>query len=243
VTEKICGYACLPARAHPIVERPGREQMDIPAETTLREDRDDGAAFEFDYIAQHIFLPIYEVIADDAIAKTGSTEGLLLDIGCGGGHLGLTLLKKTRHSALLADINREALALAEKRAAEWGLSDRATAVYQDVHCMSLPDGCADLIVSRSSYGFWEDKEKAFCEIYRVLAKGGATYIGGGMGNDEVAAPVREKMRRHNPDWPDNLNRAGKKTPNAVFAAIFEKHGFDYEITEDESRGRWIILRK
>jgi ubiquinone/menaquinone biosynthesis C-methylase UbiE len=208
---------------------------------TPLEGKGERSAIEFDYIAQNIFLPIYAVIADDIIEKTGSRDGMLLDIGCGGGHLGLSLLRKTRHRACLADIDADALALAEKRAAEWGLSDRVSVCLQDVHRMSFPDGFADLIVSRSSYEFWEDKERAFCEIHRTLAPGGAAYIGGGMGNSEVAGPVRERMRRFNPDWPNFLNKSGGKTPTRAYAEIFDRRGFDYEITEDESRGRWIIL--
>ncbi|MDR1572565.1 MAG: class I SAM-dependent methyltransferase [Clostridiales Family XIII bacterium] len=202
-----------------------------------------GSALEFDYIAQNIFLPIYEVIADEIIRETGSMSGTLLDIGCGGGHLGLTLIKKTRHRACLSDINEDALALAQGRAREWGLSDRVWVSRQDVHCMSFPDGFADLVVSRSSYGFWEDKERAFREICRVTAPGGTAYIGGGMGNSEVAAPVREKMRRHSPNWPDYLNRAGRKTPTPAYAEILDRLGLDYGIIEDESRGRWIVIRK
>ena len=44
--------------------------------------------FEFDDIAENIFLPIYEVIATDLLEETGVVSGQMLDIGCGGGHLG-----------------------------------------------------------------------------------------------------------------------------------------------------------
>ena len=63
------------------------------------------SAFEYDNIADKIFLPIYDVITDDIIKYTNITAGKVLDIGCGGGHLGLTLLKKGDFQVDLCDIN------------------------------------------------------------------------------------------------------------------------------------------
>ena len=54
-------------------------------------------ALEFDEIAERIFAPIYPVLAAQIMAETGIKRGNCLDIGCGGGLLGL-------HVALLCPV-------------------------------------------------------------------------------------------------------------------------------------------
>ncbi|SFF00904.1 class I SAM-dependent methyltransferase [Alteribacillus iranensis] len=48
-------------------------------------------------------------------------QGDIADIGCGYGPIGLTLAKETENTVWLADVNKRALALAEKNAAQLGL--------------------------------------------------------------------------------------------------------------------------
>lgn len=203
----------------------------------------DNSRYDYDEIAEQIFFPIYEVIADDIIAATGITQGKVIDIGCGGGHLGLTLLKKTDLQGIFCDINPQALAIAEKRAAEWDLAQRSTICRQDVHHMTFADGVADLIVSRGSIGFWEDQRKAFAEIYRVLAPGGKTYIGVGLGNKELQKPIREAMRKRDPGWPKNLEENSKALRTEEYKNLFDGLGWAYRIVDDDEHGRWFILEK
>lgn len=202
-----------------------------------------GSDFEFDTIAQNIFYPIYAVIAEDIILRTRRTKGVLIDIGCGGGHLGMAVMEKTAFRGFFVDINETALKIAETRAEARGLSGRAEFTRQDVHKMDFPDGFADLIISRGSFHFWEDTEKALLEIYRILAPGGRTYIGGGLGNAELAKDIREKMRARWPDWPETIRKRNENVPTQLLREIFERHAISYEIIENEAQGRWIILKK
>ena len=39
--------------------------------------------YEFDWIAQNIFFPIYPVIVDDILARIPRRDGVLIDVGCG----------------------------------------------------------------------------------------------------------------------------------------------------------------
>ena len=96
--------------------------------------------------------------------------------------MGLSVLKAAPGlRGVLLDKNPEAVSIAERRAAEWGLRDRTVAVVGDVQQIPLADGSIDLAVSRGSLPFWENLEQAFSEILRVLAPGGMAYLGGGMG--------------------------------------------------------------
>ncbi|WP_418421699.1 class I SAM-dependent methyltransferase [Anaerotruncus colihominis] len=199
--------------------------------------------YEFDWIAQNIFFPIYPVIVDDILARIPRRDGVLIDVGCGSGHLGLALLERTRYKGCLIDINQTALELGRAHAQERGLADRAVFMRQDVHAMDFPDGYADLIISRGSYHFWADLEKALTEIYRVLAPGGNTYIGGGMGSAALAESIRPQMQAVMPGWPDGpLQRSGKISTEYL-KTFLERQSIPHEIVENQEQGRWIIMHK
>ena len=51
--------------------------------------------YEFDDIAEQVFYPIYDVIAQDLLEETGIVSGSMLDVGCGGGHLGFAVMAKS----------------------------------------------------------------------------------------------------------------------------------------------------
>jgi len=202
------------------------------------------SAYEFDHVAQEILFPIYSVIADDMLACTNIRNGRMLDIGCGGGHMGLSVLKAAPGlRGVLLDKNPEAVSIAERRAAEWGLRDRTVAVVGDVQQIPLADGSIDLAVSRGSLPFWENLEQAFSEILRVLAPGGMAYLGGGMGNAELARTVEQKMREFNPDWPGCIRRKSNGLGADDYRTVLEKLGAEFEIVESDSKGKWTILCK
>ena len=113
--------------------------------------------FAFDDLAERVFFPVYGIIADDILEKTGSTRGVLIDIGCGGGHLGFSLMSKTKHNGFFIDINNQALQKAKERAQKLGLEDRSEFLEQDVHNMNFPNNFSNLIISRGAYEFWTDK--------------------------------------------------------------------------------------
>ena len=71
-------------------------------------------AEEYDAIAERLFAPIYPVIAAAVVERTGKRCGRMLDVGCGGGHLALAMLREGAfdHVTLL-DENADALKMAE----------------------------------------------------------------------------------------------------------------------------------
>lgn len=201
-------------------------------------------AEDFDWIAENIFFPIYEVIAKDILAYSPIASGRILDLGCGGGHLGLSVLKQEEGlSAVLLDRNPDAATIAERRAAQWGLRQRATPVVADVSRIPLPDGCIDLAVSRGSFGFWPDEALAFSEIFRVLVPGGKAYIGGGFGNRRLKAEIVEKMKTFNPDWPACVHRKTNGFTAEDYGKILSRLGAEFKFVDEEEKGFWILLQK
>ena len=203
----------------------------------------DQQGMSYDRIAEEIFAPIYPRIARDLLEATGVRGGRMVDIGCGGGHLGFAVMEQAPFEGLFLDICGEALTSARARAEARGLLDRCTFRTGDVQRMDLPDGCADLVISRGSMIFWEDQEAAFREIYRILAPGGCTYVGTGLGSTELREQIRAKMRSADPCWPRRLRENSLALSTPAYRALFQSLGWDFTILENESQGRWIILRK
>jgi SAM-dependent methyltransferase len=203
---------------------------------------DDGR-FEYDEIAEGIFAPIFPVLAQQIKERSGCTQGVCLDVGSGGGHLGLSLAQITSLRVVLLDVLPEAIAVAEKRIVAWGLSSRATTLLGDVHRVPADDNSFDLAISRGSLWFWKDQKKALEQIYRVLKPGGMAYIGGGFGTAELKRQMDEKMAQQRRAYPDFKKiGTGWHDPDR-FAGFLRESGIaDFEI-DNGDKGFWIIIHK
>lgn len=200
-------------------------------------------AYEFDEIANGPFSPIYPVIAQQIKERTGICAGKCLDVGSGGGHLGLSLAQITDMEVILLDKLQEALDIAGKRAGDWGLSDRTLTVHGDVMEIPLTDESIDLCISRGSVWFWEDQKKGFEEIYRVLSDGGMAYIGGGFGNKELKEQVDRKMKERDSEWPRSREKFVSGNTVEHFTEVMTKAAIsNFTITDDE-KGIWVVFKK
>jgi ubiquinone/menaquinone biosynthesis C-methylase UbiE len=103
------------------------------------------------------------------------------------------LAKRTRYHWINADINPHFFGYFYSLAETSGLTGRVSAVMADAQDLPFRDRYADIVVSRGSYRFWPDKEKAFSEVYRVLKPGGLAFIGRGFSPNlpiETALKIR-----------------------------------------------------
>ena len=210
---------------------------------------------EFDGIAMSVNTPVYDYYAKLFKDKSGITKGVCVDVGAGGGYLGLSLAAVTDLDIIFLDIDPGALETAKKHIIEDRLEKRAQTLLADVHNIPLPNDSADLIVSRGSLWFWDNPEKAIKEIYRILAPGGKAYIGGGKGSPETQQEVeniKEKMAKIS---PQKNKQAKDSTPFGIgermqkkldYRKIVEKTGiknFDIIKNKDDFFGMWIYLWK
>lgn len=144
--------------------------------------------------------PVYSPLADQITADytlAAKSSGIGIDIGSGPGNLILELCERTKLHWINADINPHFFAHFYAEAEKRGFGGRVSAIFADVHHLPFKDNYADIIISRGSYHFWEDKKQAFSEIYRVLKPGGVAYIGRGFArgmSPQIARSVREKQK-------------------------------------------------
>ncbi|MDD2568776.1 MAG: class I SAM-dependent methyltransferase [Clostridia bacterium] len=198
---------------------------------------------EFDKVAKETFAPVYPVIAKQIKQKTKIMEGTCVDLGCGGGYLGLALAQITNLTVHLFDLLPEMQAIAKKNIKEYGLADRVTTILGDVHELPFADRSIDLLISRGSIFFWEDQAKALQEIYRVLAPGGKTFIGGGFGTPELKAKITQKMKQQDNSWNSNIkNRIGKAS-DEHFCSMLAQAGVTNFTIDRSDAGMWIIMRR
>ncbi len=148
----------------------------------------------YDESARGVSAPMYDYYAKVIKEKTGITKGTCLDVGSGGGYMGLALAKITDLNFIFLDISADALEKAKAHIIEDGLQKRAKTLLADVHSIPLADGSVNLVISRGSIPFWKDPAKALKEIYRVLAPGGKAYVGGGRGTPEIQAQIAAKRK-------------------------------------------------
>lgn len=200
-------------------------------------------AVEFDRMAREIFAPVYPVLAEQIINRTGINRGCCLDIGCGGGYLGLALARITDLNMILFDESDDMLELANGYIRESGLQSRVKTLKGDVHSIPLDDESIQLAVSRGSMFFWNDRVKAFAEIYRVLAVNSVAMIGGGFGNVELLKEIEAKMLEIDPEWNEKRRQRIGKNKVEDYRKELEQAGVSsYETIQDET-GFWIIIRR
>jgi SAM-dependent methyltransferase len=139
----------------------------------------------------------YPTVAEDVLAFCGADGGRVwVDLGCGRAGLGLAVLDKVAEgSMVLLDPNAEALSRALDAARRRGVASRAVAVVAAAESMPLPAASVDVVISRGSFYFWQDRAEGLREVRRILRPGGRAMIGGGLGSAYPQWARQEFIRR------------------------------------------------
>ncbi len=196
----------------------------------------------FDAIVREVFAPIYPVIASQIVQETQIFDGVCLDAGCGTGALGRAMARLCGLHVTFFDQSETMLEFAKSYAEEEAILQRSSFVQGDIHAIPLKTGSVDLVISRGSSPFWENHEKAYGEILRVLRKGGRAYIGGGFGNAELRERIVNQMLERNPDWNKGFKNRALKERDALPDMLKRLRPSWFEIINDES-GFWAHICK
>lgn len=105
--------------------------------------------------------------------ERGST---IVDLGTGPGLLSIELNKLLPQAKIIGvDLSSEMLKIARKNAHEAGMSNYETRLGKAEE-MPIESNSVDLVVSQSSLHEWENPQKGFSEIFRVLKPGGSLIL-------------------------------------------------------------------
>jgi len=192
--------------------------------------------------------PVYAPLAEQIVSDFDLSEkdGIGIDLGSGPGTLIVELCKRTRMHWINADINPNFFPNFYRQAEENGFGRRVSAIFADAHNLPFRDNYANIIVSRGSYHFWEDRVQAFGEIYRVLKPGAAAYIGRGFSRNlpiETAKKIRAKQG-------EKMKYDVEKKANELYNIMKTLGIKDYRIdipkppgSENINYGIWVEFRK
>jgi len=196
----------------------------------------------YNRIALGINAQIYDFYAGRILEKTGIDSGSCLDVGCGGGYLGLALARITALDFVFIDKSPEMLSCATANIFSHGLTERAVTLSGQVQSIPLPDASVNLVISRGSIPFWDDLAMAFQEIRRVLKPGGCGYIGGGLGDPKSREAHMERMKKEYPEW----QRGQRKIPrheDSHYSNALEAAGINSFTVTRNDEGMWIQIWK
>ncbi len=202
---------------------------------------------QMDLTAGVAFARVYPAIARQVVQRYGIAAGRCLDAGSGPGSLAIALAAITDLQIASLDFDPAMSAIAAGNIDRAGFTGRITTVTADVHSIPFDNGHFDLVVSRGSVFFWEDRAGALRELYRVLKPGGVIYCGGGMGSEEIRREATEIImtdeRFHDMRdfWRERNSKPQKETEAAFRKAIAEAELPGTVLTD--GGGIWIEITK
>ncbi len=106
------------------------------------------------------------------LLDTMPAEGRLLDVGCGGGHMVITLARRHPGWKITGlDLSRDQVRRARKRGKNLG--ERISFITGSALDIPLETNCFDALISVCSIKHWPDPMRGLEECLRVLRPGGA----------------------------------------------------------------------
>ncbi len=127
---------------------------------------------EFGRVASSFVTQYADRVLDKAAISSGMT---LIDVGSGDGLVAFRAIERAGPTlrVILADISAPLLRHAESVAVERGVRDQCTFVGSSAERLEgIPDGVADVVVTRASLAYVADKTAALREFHRILKPGG-----------------------------------------------------------------------
>ncbi len=197
--------------------------------------------------SREVLSPIYGPLAEEIVRDFGlaDKEGIGIDLGSGPGDLIIELCKRTRFHWINADINPHFFPHFTKLARNQGFGPRVSAICADAQDLPFKDNYADMIVSRASFQYWQDKPRAFREIYRVLKPGGAAFIGRGF-SENLPIETARKVAKKLPDAEYDLKETARQLRdimNELKIPDYRLHILGPQSPEKINYGLWIEFHK
>jgi ubiquinone/menaquinone biosynthesis C-methylase UbiE len=197
-------------------------------------------AQEFDRKVKQNFSAAFPAVVRQIIETCGVRQGICVDVGSGTALLSIELVRMTRLTVHALEKAPAMFRQGIENITGAGLSERIEPVPGDAHQMPFADEFADLVVSRGSYHFWDDKPRVFKEIYRVLKPGGAAFTGGGFGHGHSPAELERMVKLRDRSLADDTKYY--YSPEKMIESIDLAGISGYRIIYDDA-GLWTYFTK
>jgi ubiquinone/menaquinone biosynthesis C-methylase UbiE len=145
-------------------------------------------------------------VTESYIKFASETEGLMLEIGAGYGHIVLEVLKKNAR-AIAVDISQEQLEIIKSRAAASGLSGLQVIKAEFPEELDLPAGSIDgVLISRVFHFFNGERiRKSLRKVHSWLRSGGKVFI---VSDSVYRAIFKELIPRYENNVADGVEWPG-----------------------------------
>ena len=105
--------------------------------------------------------------------KNLRADGVLVDIGCGPGHLVASIAKSLPHLHIIGmDIAEDMLQRATDKLSSLGIDKNVELRQGDAQKLPFQDGTVDFVVATLSLHHWRNTQEVLDEVHRVLRVGG-----------------------------------------------------------------------
>jgi ubiquinone/menaquinone biosynthesis C-methylase UbiE len=186
-----------------------------------------------------LWEPVYPFLASAIMDNFGKHTGRVLEIGPFSGGLSMELAKLYANLDItIATWESDETKYMENEVADLGFEDRIEVVQTGRDEFNFADEYFDLIICRGALFFLD--EKLLLGSYRILAKNGLAYIGGGYGKN-TPQYIIDTIHYESHVLNQNL---GKRW---VTKDKLEKLLRDISLTNycriEEEGGLWLLIRK
>jgi len=180
----------------------------------------------------------YRRFADNVIKRVNpAQDSLVLEIGPGPGWAGINLVKKRKDLKLTGlEASSDMVRVAAFNAKQESLNGIEYIVGVGENMVNLEDDRFDLVISRDSLHHWEEPEKVFKEIKRVLKPNGKLYIHDSRRDmntfGRLIVVVFSRFVPHNMGYYWKTSIAASYTPGEI-REMLDKMGFnDWSVDSD-----------
>lgn len=131
----------------------------------------------YDRMSGFFIGSLFRGIADD-VATAASKDARVLEVGCGPGHLSISMARRHGLDVTAIDLDPDMIERARMNASRMTAVDASVPsfVVGDVASLPFTDGSFDVVVSTFSLHHWADPTAGLLEISRVLRPHGRVLI-------------------------------------------------------------------
>lgn len=167
---------------------------------------------------------------------TCQPNGLVVDLGCGVGGVGLWLSRRLGCRVIGVDRSRPGIEIAARRATEWDLDRSVLFRVGQFEATWLGDQSVDAVVSIDALPFATDVDAALGEIHRILRSDGRLVF-----TTREAQPGSERAEKLGPAWSRVLDGSGFRTihvqrrngVSALWQAVYDQWIENEQALRDE----------